>query len=62
MIDLLNIAKGRGTYAVGTILVLYVAICAINATEVDEAIVTGLIGAMGLTIRRALPSEPAKGA
>ena len=43
--------KGNRTIALGVALICYVVISAFNKTEVDQNIVTGLLGAMGITLR-----------
>lgn len=43
--------EGKKTYLLGAVLLAYVAIETLAGREPDDAIVYGLVGAMGITLR-----------
>lgn len=43
--------KGKKTYILGALLVVYVVSASLGGWEPDDTIVYGLVGAMGITLR-----------
>lgn len=52
---------GKKTYILGGILILYVAVESLSGREPDEAVVYGLIGAMGITLRAGVKGSTGAG-
>ncbi len=51
---MMSLINGKKTYGVGIALLAYLAVQIVTKQEVDQNIVTGLLAAMGLTIRHGI--------